>query len=70
MIAKILIVILCLPLVGLIAFFCWKADQMMQEELEREKLRKATQAALRYDKHMERLKKAGMRANYRRARVW
>lgn len=70
MIAKILIVILCMPLVGLIGFFCWKADQMMQAELERERLRKSTQAALRYDRHMARLKKTGMRAQYRRARVW
>lgn len=70
MIAKILIVILCTPLAALVIFFCWKADQLMQEEMEREKLRKATQAALRYDRHMQRLKRAGMRVQYRRARVW
>ena len=70
MLAKILIIILCVPLVVLVIFFCWKADQLMQEEMEREKLRKETANAMRYDRHMERLKKANMHAYYRRARVW
>ena len=70
MIGKILVFILGTPLVALVIFFCWKAAAMMEAEMEREALRKTTQAAMRYDRHMARLKRAGMKAQYRRERVW
>ena len=70
LLAKIVVVGGLLTTAGFCAFFCWKAAGMMQAEMEREALRKTTQAAMRYDRHMARLKRAGMKAQYRRARVW
>lgn len=54
----------------LCVLFAHKASKIMAEELEREKLRKATKAALMYDKHLAKLKRNDMRAHYRRARIW
>lgn len=50
---------------ALILWGAWKAEQAMQEELEREKLRRQTRNAMLTDKHLARLKK-----HNRRARVW
>lgn len=46
---------------------CWKAAAMMEEEREREALRRATAAAMRTDEHLERLRRQRMRVRYRRA---
>ena len=63
---------LCLLLAGaLVVWGCWKAEQAMQEEIERERLRQQTLSAMRTDKHLAKLRKQKMRVQYmRRARVW
>ena len=59
-----------LMIAGLLIFFCWKAVQMMEAEAAQAKLRASTAAAMRYDRHLERLKRSNMRAKYRRAHTW
>ena len=56
---------------ALVVWGCWKAEQAMAEEIEREKLRQQTRNAMRTDKHLAKLKQQKMRVQYaRRARVW
>lgn len=52
-------------ILALVIWDCWKADQVMQEEIEREKLRRQTRNAMLTDRQLARLKK-----HNRRARVW
>ena len=63
---------ICLMLaMALVVWGCWKAEQAMMEEIEREKLRQQTRNAMRTDKHLAKLKQQKMRVQYmRRARVW
>lgn len=62
---------LCLvSIAGLVMFGWHKAEQMMQAEAERARLRASTAAAMHYDRHMQKLKRQNMRVTYRRARVW
>lgn len=69
-IAKVIVVIGFTCVVALSIFFVHKARQMMQEELEREKLRRQTLNAFVTDKRLEKMRRNGMRAHYRRARIW
>lgn len=62
----VIIVILLLHIAALVLAFCWHAERMMREEAQRAQLRRSTAAAMRYDRHMERLRRAGMHAQYRR----
>lgn len=63
---------ICLMMaMALVVWGCWKAEQAMAEEIEREKLRQQTRNAMRTDKHLAKLKQQKMRVQYaRRARVW
>lgn len=63
---------ICLMMaMALVVWGCWKAEQAMREEVEREKLRQQTRNAMRTDKHLAKLKQQKMRVQYaRRARVW
>ena len=63
---------ICLMMaMALVVWGCWKAEQAMAEEIEREKLRQQTRNAMRTDKHLAKLKQHKMRVQYmRRARVW
>ena len=63
---------ICLMMaVALVVWGCWKAERMMEEEIERDKLRRQTANAMRTDKHLAKLKQQKMRVQYmRRARVW
>lgn len=63
---------ICLMMaMALVVWGCWKAEQTMAEEIEREKLRQQTRNAMRTDKHLAKLKRQKMRVQYaRRARVW
>ena len=70
LLAKMIVAAGLLTITGLLIFFCWKASQMMQAEAERARLRASTAAAMRYDRHMQKLKRQNMRVTYRRARVW
>lgn len=52
-------------------FFAWKAGQLMDEEAARAELRRQTANAMRTDKHLAKLRRNKMHAQYvRRARVW
>lgn len=62
---KILIVIQLAAAAALMGYFCWKASALMQEEREREALRRATAAAMRTDAHLARLRSQHMRVRYR-----
>ena len=68
--ARIIVAVGLLMIVGFSIFFCWKAAQMMEAEAARAKLRASTAAAMRYDRHLEKLKRSNMRAHYRRAHIW
>ena len=63
---------ICLMMaMALVVWGCWKAEQAMAEEIEREKLRQQTRNAMRTDKHLAKLKQQKMRVQcMRRARVW
>lgn len=71
LLATIIVVGGLLTIAGLLIFFCWKASRMMQEEAARAELRRQTRNAMLTDRHMQRLRRNKMRAQYvRRARVW
>lgn len=63
---------ICLMMaMALVVWGCWKAEEAMKEEIEREKLRQQTRNAMQTDKHLAKLKQQKMRVQYmRRARVW
>ena len=46
----------------------WKAIKWSMEEAQRAELRRSTAAAMRYDKHIAKLRRQGMRVQVRRAR--
>ena len=63
---------ICLMMaMALVVWGCWKAEEAMREEIERNKLRQQTRNAMRTDKHLAKLRQQKMRVQYmRRARVW
>jgi hypothetical protein len=71
LLAKMIVAGGMLMIAGLCIFFCVKAEQLMREEAERMELRRQTENAMRYDRHLAKLKKQKMHVQYmRRARVW
>ena len=71
MLGNALCMLCVLAALALILFGCIKAGQMMEEEAAREALRRQTAAAMRTDRHLDRLRRQKMRVQYeRRARIW
>jgi len=62
--------VLALMIVALSCYFVHAACRMMREEVERERMERMLRSARATDRQLERLRKHGMKAKYRRARVW
>ena len=67
---NIFIVFCLLTAAALLAMGWGKAIKWSIEEAQRAQLRKSTAAAMRYDRHLEKLRRQGMHVHCRRAKVW